>query len=110
MLVLTRKAKQEILIGNDIRITVVELHGNRVRIGVTAPKQVPVLRAEVLERVGFDLDLVLTETTDCEPLQEIGVDGGRGDHLAVAQAHVPNSPVLADVPSATRGLVVPETA
>lgn len=50
MLVLTRKAGEEIAIGDAIRITVRVIDGNRVSLGVTAPPGVRVLRAELLDR------------------------------------------------------------
>ena len=49
MLVLTRKVGDEIVIGNDIHITVVAVKGGSVRLGVTAPKDVAVDRGEVHE-------------------------------------------------------------
>lgn len=50
MLVLTRKANEEIIIGDNIRITVVEVAPGRVKIGITAPKSVRVDRAEIHEK------------------------------------------------------------
>lgn len=47
MLVLTRLPDQAIIINGNIKITVVEVRGNRVRIGVEAPKEVPIHREEV---------------------------------------------------------------
>lgn len=47
MLVLTRKAKQSIMIGDDIEITVLSNDGVRVRIGIQAPAAVPVHRDEI---------------------------------------------------------------
>lgn len=47
MLVLTRKYDEAIRIGNDIRITIVEIRADKVRLGITAPKEVPVHREEV---------------------------------------------------------------
>ena len=47
MLVLSRKRNEEIIIGNDITIKVVEVGGDRVRIGIVAPKEVSVHRKEV---------------------------------------------------------------
>jgi carbon storage regulator CsrA len=47
MLVLSRKLNEEIVIGENIRITVVEVCGNRIRLGITAPKDVRVRRDEV---------------------------------------------------------------
>jgi carbon storage regulator len=50
MLVLTRSTGEEIVIGDDIRITVVGVRGDRVRLGIMAPESVCVDRAEVYER------------------------------------------------------------
>jgi carbon storage regulator len=47
MLVLSRKAGQTIVIGNRITVTVLEMDGKRVRVGIDAPDQVRVLRAEL---------------------------------------------------------------
>ena len=47
MLVLTRKLNQEIAIGDDIRITIVAVGGDQVKVGITAPRSVPVHRMEV---------------------------------------------------------------
>lgn len=46
MLVLSRKINEDIIIGDNIRLTVVTINGNRVRIGIAAPKDVRVDRAE----------------------------------------------------------------
>jgi carbon storage regulator len=51
MLVLTRKNGQEIVIDGDIRITIVAVKGDRVRVGITAPPEVRVDRSEIHERV-----------------------------------------------------------
>ena len=51
MLVLSRKKYEEILIGDDVLISVVEIRGDKVRIGITAPKDVPVHRREVYEAI-----------------------------------------------------------
>ena len=47
MLVLTRKANQSIMIGDDIEISVLAVMGEKVRIGIEAPRAVPVFRREV---------------------------------------------------------------
>jgi len=49
MLVLTRKAEQKIRIGNDIVITVLKVQGDQVSIGIEAPKQLQIVREELLE-------------------------------------------------------------
>jgi carbon storage regulator len=48
MLVLSRKRSEQIVIGSEIRITVVKLEGSQVRIGIEAPDDLTVLRAELL--------------------------------------------------------------
>ena len=47
MLVLTRKTGQTIMIGDDIEITVLSIAGEKVRLGIRAPRDVPVFREEV---------------------------------------------------------------
>ena len=47
MLVLSRKKNESIIINNNIRLVVVEIRGDKVRLGVEAPKEVPVHRSEV---------------------------------------------------------------
>jgi carbon storage regulator len=47
MLVLTRKTNQSIMIGDDIEVTVLAIMGEKVRIGIAAPRDVPVFRQEV---------------------------------------------------------------
>ena len=51
MLVLSRKKDESVVINNDIRIVVVEIRGDKVRLGVEAPKEVPVHRSEVYEAI-----------------------------------------------------------
>lgn len=53
MLVLTRKVNEEILIGDNIRIKVVDIGAGRIRLGISAPRDVMVLRDEVIR--DFDL-------------------------------------------------------
>lgn len=47
MLVLTRKPKESIVIGDDIEITIVEIRGDQVRIGIEAPRSLAVFRKEI---------------------------------------------------------------
>lgn len=47
MLVLTRRKNESIVIDEQIRITIVEVRGDKVRVGINAPKEVPVHREEV---------------------------------------------------------------
>ncbi len=47
MLVLTRKSNQSIMIGDDIEVSVLSVMGEKVRIGIQAPQEIPVFRKEI---------------------------------------------------------------
>jgi carbon storage regulator len=51
MLVLSRKKNESIIINNEITVVVVEIRGDKVRLGVEAPKEVPVHRREVYDAI-----------------------------------------------------------
>jgi len=51
MLVLSRNLNESIMVGNDVEITIVDVRGNKVRLGITAPKEIPVHRKEVYEAI-----------------------------------------------------------
>jgi carbon storage regulator len=51
MLVLTRKQNQSIMIGDDIEVSVLSIAGDKVRIGIQAPREIPVFRDEVYRQL-----------------------------------------------------------
>ena len=51
MLILTRKIGESLIIGDDVEITVLSVRGNRVKLGVNAPKEIAVHRQEIYERI-----------------------------------------------------------
>jgi len=51
MLILTRKVGEALMVGEDVTVTVMAVHGNQVRIGIKAPRDVEVHREEIYERV-----------------------------------------------------------
>lgn len=55
MLILTRRSNESVKVGDDVTITVLGIRGNTVRIGVAAPKSIPVHREEIYERVKAEL-------------------------------------------------------
>jgi len=56
LLVLTRKSNQSIMIGDDIEVTVLSIMGEKVRIGIQAPREVPVFRKEVYLEIQEERD------------------------------------------------------
>jgi len=51
MLVLSRKKDESIVIGDDVEITIVDVRGDKVRLGINAPREVPVHRKEIYETI-----------------------------------------------------------
>ena len=51
MLILTRRVGETLNIGDDVQVTVLAIKGNQVRIGVNAPKEIPVDREEIYEHI-----------------------------------------------------------
>ena len=69
MLVLTRKTNQSIMIGDDIEISVLAVMGEKVRIGIEAPRSVPVFRKEVYIEIQEDSD-----DTDDQDNADLGLE------------------------------------
>jgi len=51
MLILSRKVDEKVIIGDDIKISIIEIRGDQVRIGIDAPKKVKVFRQEVYDAI-----------------------------------------------------------
>lgn len=66
MLILSRKIDEKIKIGNDITITLIDVHGDQVKIGVEAPKDVKVFRQEVFDAIQNENKAAVVDTKDSE--------------------------------------------
>ena len=72
MLVLTRGTNQTIIIGDDIEITIVEVRGDKVRIGINAPVEIRVHRKEVYEAIQqANIEAAKAAPTDLAALSQI---------------------------------------
>jgi carbon storage regulator len=67
MLIITRRAGQKIMLGDDVTVHVMEIVGNSVRIGVEAPKSLPVYREEIWAAVKEENQASATANTDSLP-------------------------------------------
>ncbi len=56
MLILTRRVRETLIIGDDVSVTVLGVKGNQVRLGVDAPKEVSVHREEIYQRIQQEKD------------------------------------------------------
>lgn len=70
MLVLSRKVGERILLGDQIVVTVLAIHGNRIRIGIEAPDSVRIRRSELQSFQTVEP----TRTADLAPLASLGCD------------------------------------
>jgi len=51
MLILTRKRYQSVMIGDDIKVTILDVSGDQVRVGIDAPRTIPVHREEIYHKI-----------------------------------------------------------
>lgn len=70
MLALSRKQGESIVIGNDIEITVLEIKGDQVKVGISAPKSIPVYRKEIYTQIR-DANRETVATLDMESLKKL---------------------------------------
>jgi len=71
MLILSRKLNEKIMIGEDISLTIIEIRGDQVKIGVEAPKSVKVFRQEVYEAIQNENRAAATSNANLESLSGI---------------------------------------
>lgn len=71
MLILSRKINEKIMIGEDISLTIIEIRGDQVKVGVEAPKHVKVFRQEVYEAIQNENRAAATSNADLGKLSGI---------------------------------------
>ena len=71
MLALARKTNQSIMIGNDIEITFLEIKGDQVKIGINAPKSVPIYRKEIYVQIQDENKKASEGEIDVEALNKL---------------------------------------
>lgn len=94
MLVLSRKQNEKIIVGNNITITILKIRGNTVRIGIEAPREIPVVRGE------------LSQTGAEERIQPVTVEFK--SHGGSCQSNSPSLRVIAQETEVKKDAEVPE--
>ena len=69
MLILTRRIGESLKIGDDIRVTVLGVRGNQIRMGIHAPAEVPVHREEIYDRIHENVDREIVKDGDEIPTE-----------------------------------------
>ncbi len=70
MLALSRKKNEALIINNNIEITILEVKGDQVKIGITAPKEVPIYRKEVYVQIQ-EANKAATDTSGLKALKDL---------------------------------------
>jgi carbon storage regulator len=70
MLALSRKVNESIMLGNDIEVTVLEIKGDQVKIGIKAPKDVPIFRKEIYVQIEEENKKAAGQTADRETIEK----------------------------------------
>ena len=70
MLALSRKVNESIMLGNDIEVTVLEIKGDQVKVGIAAPREVPVYRKEIYLQIQ-DSNKAATDVSGMQALKDL---------------------------------------
>ncbi len=71
MLALSRKINESIMLGNDIEVSILEIKGDQVKIGINAPKAVPIFRKEIYLQIQEENKKAAEQNADRETLENI---------------------------------------
>ncbi len=94
MLILQRKAGESLLIGEDITVRVVSVDGTRVRLAISAPEDVSILRSELVTATAANRDSAMEEAAPAELLDLLGgvLDKREGASPAPPETQAPAAP------------------
>lgn len=70
MLALSRKVNESIMLGNDIEVTILEIKGDQVKIGIKAPKNVSIFRKEIYVQIEEENKKAAEQTADRETIEK----------------------------------------
>ncbi len=71
MLALARKINQSIVIGNDIEITLLEIKGDQIKLGINAPKSIPIYRKEIYDQIQAENKKAAQANVDINSLKNL---------------------------------------
>lgn len=71
MLALSRKVNESLIIGNDIEITILEIKGDQVKVGISAPKSVPIYRKEIYLQIQESNKEAMEESISIDTLNKL---------------------------------------
>ena len=71
MLVLTRKLNESIMVGDEVKITIVDVKGDQVKLGITAPREIAVHREEVYREIQKENQLAILGKPNLESLEKM---------------------------------------
>jgi carbon storage regulator len=84
MLVLTRKSNQSIMIGDDVEVSVLSVMGEKVRIGIQAPQEIPVFRKEIYLEIHRDDEVGAAAEPAVETVESSASDAAPAEVADVA--------------------------
>lgn len=69
MLALTRKVGESIIINNDVEVTILDVKGDQIKVGIDAPKTVPIYRKEIFNQIKEENESAMMDASHLEDLK-----------------------------------------